>query len=66
MHQAINGGRGGHRVLEDVFPSRKGEIAGEHHAASLVTFRQECEQDFHLFSALLHVADVINDDRIEF
>jgi hypothetical protein len=55
MHQAIHRGRGRHRVLEDLFPLRERQIARQQNAAPFVTLRQQCEQDLHLFPALLNI-----------
>ena len=65
MHQAVDSGACRHRIFEDGFPLAEWKVAREHHAPSLVTFRQQREQHLHLFTALLNVADVINDDRVK-
>jgi len=58
VYQAVDGRYGGHRILEDHFPFREGQIDGDHHTAPLVAFREQCEEHLHLFSALLDIADV--------
>jgi hypothetical protein len=41
------------------------EIGGDDYAAPLIAFRQEGEEDFHLLTALLDVAEIIEDDHLE-
>ena len=53
VNQPINGGCCRERILEDALPFREREIARQHDAPSLVTFRQESEKDFHFVAALL-------------
>ena len=65
MHQAVNGGRGGHRILEDRFPFRKSEIAGQHHRAAFVALGQEWEEHLHLLATLLDVTDVVDHQGLE-
>ena len=59
VHDAVDGGRGGERVLEDAVPLREDQVRGDDHAAPLVALGQEGEQHLHLLAALLHVADVV-------
>jgi len=40
------------------------QVAGEHHAASLVALSQQNEEHFHLLPVLLDIADVVNDQHI--
>ena len=61
MDDAVNGGSGGHGVFEDLIPLRKDQIGSDDNTAAFITFRQEGKQDFHLFSGLLNVADIIED-----
>lgn len=65
MHEAIDGGGGGHRILEDAVPLAENEIARNHHALSFVTLGEEREEHLHLVAALLHVANVVEDDHVE-
>ncbi len=65
MHQAVDRRRGGHRVFEDRRPLRERQVAGQHHAAALVAFRQEREEHLHLLAAPLHVAEVVDDRGLE-
>lgn len=65
MDQAVDGSGRGHGVLEDLFPFAEREIAREHHAAALVAFSQQGEQHLHLLAALLDVAQVVDDQRVE-
>jgi len=62
MNQAVNSRGSGHRVLEDGFPLGKRQVAGEQDACPLIAVGQEGKEDFHLFSVLLHIADVIYED----
>src|SRR5262245_60244727 len=63
MDQAIDRRRRRHRIFEDSLPLAENKIAREQHASSLVTVRQEREEHIHLFTALLHVADVVDNQR---
>lgn len=65
MHQTVDGGRRGHRILEDLLPLAEGQVARQQHAPSFVAFGKQREEDFHLLAALLHVAQVIDDQRVE-
>ena len=65
MDEAVDGGGGGHRVLEDPVPLAEEEVAGDDHAAPLVPLGEEREQDLHLVAALLDVADVVKDNGVE-
>jgi hypothetical protein len=65
MDDAVDGGSGGHGVFEDLVPLAEDEIAGDVHGAALVALGHEREEDFDLFSALLHVAEVVEDDDVE-
>lgn len=56
VHQAVNGRRRGHRVLEDLLPFAKGKIARQQHAAVFVSLGQQREEHFHLLSSLLNVS----------
>ena len=59
MHDAVNGGRGSHRILEDLVPLREHEVGGDHDALAFVAFSQQGEQHFHLSAVVLYVADVV-------
>ena len=65
MYDSVDGGRGGHRVLEDAVPLREDEVAADEHAPTLVPLGKEGEEDLHLGTVLLDVAEVVQDDRIE-
>ena len=65
VNDPIDGGRGGHRVFEDAVPLGEHEIGSNDHAAAFVAFGQEGKEDFHLFSALLDVADVVQDEDVK-
>jgi len=64
MDQTVDRGGRGHWVLEDLLPLRERQIARQQHAATFVTLGQEREQDFHLLTSLLHVADVVDDQCV--
>lgn len=63
VYQAVDDGRGGHRVLEDPVPLAEHQVAGDQGGSTFVALGQEGEQNFHLLGALLHVPDVIEDDQ---
>ena len=63
VYQAVDGGRGGHRVLEDPVPLAEHQVAGDQGGSTFVALGQEGEQHLHLLGALLHVPDVIEDDQ---
>ncbi len=65
MHQSIDGCRRGQRVFKDALPFREDEVAGQQHAAAFVAMGQQREQYFHLLAALLHIAQVIDDQSRE-
>ena len=64
MHQPIDGRCRRHGIFEDAFPARKRQITRQQHAASLVPLRQQYKQHFHLLPALLHIAQVIQDQHL--
>jgi len=61
----VDGCRCRHGILKDFVPLREDKVAADQHAAALVALRQEGEKHLHLFPVLLHVADVIEDHRLE-
>src|SRR5437870_6632127 len=65
VHQPVDGRRRGHRIFENGFPLRERQVARDQDAATLVTLRQEREQYLHLLSALLHIADVVDEESLE-
>ena len=64
VNETVDRGRGGHRVLEYLLPLAEREIARQQHAAAFVTLGQQREQNLHLFAALLHIADVVDDQGV--
>ena len=64
VNETVDRGRCGHRVLEYLLPLAEGKIARQQHAAAFVTLGQQREQHFHLFAALLHVADIVYDQGV--
>ena len=65
MDDAVDGCGGGHRIFEDLVPLTEDQIAGDDHGAPLVALGHESEEDFDFFSALLHVAEVVEDDDVK-
>ena len=61
----VNGGRGCQRVLEDPVPFREDQIGSYDDAAPFIALGQEGEQDLHLFPALLHIAQVVDNQPLE-
>lgn len=59
MHHAVNGGGGGHRILEDLIPLGEHDVGRDHDAPALVPLGQQGEQHFHFGAVVLHIADVI-------
>ena len=59
VHDTVDRRSSGHRILEDLVPLREHEVAGDHHAATLLAVRQEREQHLLLVTVLPHVADVV-------
>ncbi len=43
MHEAVDGGCGGHGVLEDLLPFAERQVARQHHATPFVAFGQQGE-----------------------
>ena len=64
VNETVDRGRGRHRVLEYLLPLAERKIARQEHTTSFVTLGQQCEQHFHLFATLLHVADVVDDQGV--
>ena len=65
VNEAIDGGHGGHGILEDLVPLGEDQVRGDDNALLFVAFGQELEEDLHLLTGLLDVTDVIEDDGIE-
>ncbi len=65
MDQAVDGGGRGHGILEDLLPFAERQVARQHHATTLIAFGQKGEQHLHFFAALLDIAQVIDDQRVE-
>lgn len=61
MHQTVYGGGGVHRIVKDRFPLREGQVGCDQHACAFVAFCQQMEEHFHLFAAVLYIAESIND-----
>jgi len=59
VDETIDRGRGRHRIFEDSIPLAEHEVAGNDHSASLVALGEKREQNLHLVTVLLDVADVI-------
>jgi hypothetical protein len=65
VDQPVDRGGRRHGVFEDLLPFPERQVARQEDAAAFVTFRKQCEQHLHLLPALLHVADVVDDQRLE-
>ena len=65
MDEPVDGGHGGHRVLEDPVPLAEDQVGGDHDGFLLVALGQEVEEDLHFVAGLLHVTDVVDDDGVE-
>jgi hypothetical protein len=65
VDQAVNRCCRGHGIFENSFPFGERQIAGDENAATLITFREQREQYFHLFSTLLHVPEIIDDQTFK-
>jgi hypothetical protein len=64
VDQAIDRCGGGHRIFEDAVPFGKWQVAGEQNTASFIALRQQSEQYFHFFTALLDIAHLLNDEAL--
>lgn len=65
VHQPVDGGCGCHRILENLFPFAKGQVAGQHHAAAFISFGQQREEHLHFLAILLDVSQIINNQRVK-
>ena len=65
VDQSVDSGGGCHRIFEDRLPLGERQVAADQHAAPLVTFGQKGEQHLHFFAALLHVAEIVDDQPFE-
>ena len=65
MNQSVDRRHRRHRILKDFVPLAEHQVGADQHAASFVTFGKKGKEYFHLFSALLHVAQVIEDDCLK-
>src|SRR6185312_11887238 len=65
MHEAVDGGRGGHGILEDAVPLAENEVRGDDDGPPLIALCEKGEQDLDLVGRLLDVANVVEDDHVE-
>jgi hypothetical protein len=65
MDEAVDGRGGGHGILEDAVPFTEDEVAGDEERAPLVALGHEGEEDLDFLSALLDVANVVEDEQVE-
>jgi len=65
MDHPIHGGGRGHGIFEDLVPLAEDEIAGDQHRPALIAFGQQGEEHFHLFAVLLHIPEVIENERVK-
>jgi hypothetical protein len=64
IYQPVNGSNGAHRFFNDLLSFRKRQIAGNHQTTTFVAIGHQYKEHLHLLTALLHVSNVIDDDRI--
>ena len=64
MHQPVDGRHRRHRILEDLVPLAEHQIRADEQTPPLVALGSQREEHLHLFPALLHVADVVEDEHI--
>src|SRR3954471_1192399 len=64
VDDAVDGGGGGHRILEDPVPLAEHQIARDDHRASFVALGEKREEDLHLVAVLLDVAKVVAHDHV--
>src|SRR5208337_2157697 len=64
VHQAIDRRCGRHRVLEDRLPTRKRQVARQHHAPPFIALRQKGEQHLHLFSTVLDISNIVENHHV--
>ena len=62
---AVDGGRSGHRILEDLLPAAEDHVAGHDDGAALVAFGDQGEQHVGLLGLLLQVAEIVEDQNLE-
>ena len=52
-----------HRILENLVPLGEDQITADHEAPALIPFSKEGEENLHLLSGLLNVAQIIKDNN---
>ena len=65
MNQSIDGRGGGHGILEDLLPVREHQVAGQQNASLFVSMREEGKENLHFLAALLHIAQIIDEQGLE-
>ena len=65
MNQSIDGRGGGHGILEDLLPVREHQVAGQQKASLFVSMREEGKENLHFLAALLHIAQIIDEQGLE-
>ena len=65
VHQAVDRRGRGHLVAEDPVPLAEDQIAGHHHRATLIALGEQREQHLGFVGALLHVAQIVEQDHLE-
>jgi len=65
VHEAVDGRRGSHGILEDAVPFAEGQVARDEQRPALVALCHQREEDLDLLGALLDVPDVIEDEQLE-
>lgn len=65
VHDPVDGGGRGHRILEDLIPLREHQVRCDHDALALVAFGEQRKEHLHLRPVLLNVSDVIERQALE-
>ena len=65
VHETIDRRGGGHLVAKDPVPLTEHEIARDHDRAAFIPFGQEGEQHLGFLGALLHVAQIVEQDDLD-
>ena len=65
VHEAIDGGRGGHLIPEDAVPLPEHKIARQQDRAALIPLGEERKEHLGLFGALLDVAQIVEQQHFE-
>ena len=61
--RAIDGGRGRHRIFEDLLSVREHKVAGDQHGAQFVAFDDKGEQHLGFLGILFDVSNIVEDQK---